>query len=158
MLSYDRIGAPTKDLAEGRESQYLLEGCPRLIEDPVPMSHEEEGEVFAGPRPKSAVIERGDHRLARSGRRDDEILMSIVTLSFDRQGLEHSRLKGVWPNFQPGKRHPLTSAASLIQTQRLLESLSVTEIVWIERLEMLRCPMGFEGRPDALDEPGRIGC
>src|SRR5689334_24365194 len=114
------------DLTEVAAPEDRSIGRQRLAEDLLAMGNEQEGELSV-PVDQLAVIEGSDDRLARSGRCDNEVAMSIVTVPFDHQRFEHSLLVGVRTDLEIGEgdRRELAERSTVVLLQRSLEFVPV---------------------------------
>ena len=59
------------------------------------MGDEQEAHRAAACGAQSPVVERGDNRLARTGRSDDQVPPAAMTLALDLELLQYPRLVGV---------------------------------------------------------------
>jgi hypothetical protein len=149
-----RHAATAVDLAERAVAQDGPERGTALLENSLPVSHEQHREITARPLPQLPVVQCRHHGLAGPGGRHDEVAMAIVTLALDHQPLEHSLLVRIGMDIEPDERDARASVAVSVSAQRAIEPLPAGG--WVVPLEMLGRPVGLKHRAHPFDHILRV--
>lgn len=142
-------------LAEVAVGQDLPVGPQGLLEDLLPVGHEQQ----RGPGPRllaqASVVQCRHHGLAGAGGRHDEVAVTVVDLSFRLQRLEHLQLVGEGSDLQPRQRQ--RDAGVLLASCCLRESVVETVVVDVRVVELVGgvVPVRLEGRAELLQQGGR---
>ena len=80
------------ELAEVARSQHLAERAEALLQDLLPMRHEQQARIgLQASVAQALVVQRRDDGLAGSGGGDDQVLPAAVSLALGVQLLQHLR-------------------------------------------------------------------
>ena len=99
-----------------------------------------------------AIVERGDHRLAGAGRRDDEVAVAPLNPTFGVEPVEDLLLERVGPQLERER----LGARRFDRPLLLQRPLQPRPLGLVIRLELAVLPVGLEGRGDAVPEMRRL--
>src|SRR4051812_15973960 len=119
MIKRDRSRATDPFLAKGWVPQHMPEHRPALVENLLPMRHEEQtGPGQRGAKP--AVVDGRHHRLAGTGRRHQKVPM-LPTHPGERDELQQAFLEWLEPHFERTEDDEVSTTRSAIPVKRLQE-------------------------------------
>ena len=141
-----RLVPTAKPLAEGPVAQDVAEGELRLLEDLVPVRHEEKTGPSAGGLGEATVVECGDDGLAGPRRGDDEVAIPVIRFPFSAQFFEDLLLERVRPEVE---EEPRGLASIRGGAEGLPEPLLPGGVVRVE-------PFELRVRPERLELPAEL--
>ena len=99
---------------------------------------------------EAAIVEGCHHGLAGTGGGDDQVAPSVVTVTFDRQVVEHLALEGVGLDVDEGEVDRCGGLAGGADGE--VESIGV--FFWVVGLEMVVGPVRLESGAELVDDVG----
>lgn len=97
-------GAGDVQLAEVHVVEDLAIGAQRLLQDLLAVRHEEQGRAGLRLSGQPAVVERGDHGLARPGGGDHEVAVPMVDDALHLERVQHVLLMRIGAHVEAGQR------------------------------------------------------
>ena len=142
---------PHVELAEVDVFQHAGEGRLALFEYLFPVGDEQQTVGPAGILlAEAAIVEGGDHGLARTGGSDDQVAIGAAHLALGQQLVQDLLLIGIGPDVE---QELGMLPVVVLGPERLHQP---GPHVWTVKLELFRVPVGVKGGGDLADRRGQV--